>query len=102
MQVQRILLGLHPSALADSVPAGIALRDDARDAGRLGCGQQVVRPLGAQPDGGGEPPVHVLDIGLAGVHREMAVIWCTIASGRVLATASPTDTASRPSITTAS
>jgi hypothetical protein len=30
---------------------------------------------------------------------ERAVIWCTIASGRAAATASPTDTASRPSIT---
>ena len=33
---------------------------------------------------------------------EIAVIWCTITSGRAAATASPTDTASSPSITTAS
>jgi hypothetical protein len=33
---------------------------------------------------------------------EIAVIWCTIVSGRAPATASPTDTASSPSITTAS
>ena len=33
---------------------------------------------------------------------EIAVIWCTIASGRAAATASPTDTASSPSITTPS
>ncbi len=32
----------------------------------------------------------------------IAVIWCTITSGRALATASPTDTASNPSITTPS
>ena len=33
---------------------------------------------------------------------ESAVIWCTIASGLAAATASPTDTASSPSITTPS
>jgi hypothetical protein len=33
---------------------------------------------------------------------ESAVIWCTITSGLAVATASPTDTASSPSITTAS
>jgi hypothetical protein len=33
---------------------------------------------------------------------ESAVIWCTIASGRAAATASPTETASSPSITTPS
>src|SRR5699024_7426383 len=32
---------------------------------------------------------------------EIAVIWCTITSGRACATASPTDAASSPSITTA-
>ncbi len=32
---------------------------------------------------------------------EIPVIWCTITSGPAAATASPTDTASRPSITTA-
>ena len=70
VQVQRVLLGLlRPSALADSVPAGVALRDEVGYAGRLGRGQQVVRPLGAQPVGGGEPPIDVLDIGLAGVRH---------------------------------
>jgi hypothetical protein len=68
-QVQRVLLGLDPSALADSVPAGVALRDEVGCAGRLGGGQQVVRPLGAQPAGGGEPPVEVPKIGLAGVRH---------------------------------
>ena len=33
---------------------------------------------------------------------EIAVIWCTIASGLAAATAAPTDTASSPSITTPS
>ena len=59
----------YPSALADSVPAGVALRDDMGDAGRLGRGQQVVRPLGAQPVGGREPAVRMLDIGLASVRH---------------------------------
>src|SRR5215475_1943506 len=44
-QVQRVLLGLHPPALADSIPAGVALRDEVRYAGCLGGGQQVIRPL---------------------------------------------------------
>src|SRR5260370_24654834 len=44
-------------------------RDEMGYAGRLGGGQQVVRPLGAQPAGGGEPPIEVLHIGLAGVRR---------------------------------
>ncbi len=69
LRVQRVLLGLHPSARADSVPAGVALRDEVGYAGCLGGGQQVVRPLGAQPVGGGEPPIDVLHIGLAGVRR---------------------------------
>jgi hypothetical protein len=38
-------------------------------AGRLSGREQVVRPLGAQPDGGGEEAVGVLQIGLAGVRR---------------------------------
>jgi hypothetical protein len=38
-------------------------------AGRLGGGQQVIRPLGAQPDGGGEEAVGVLQVGLSGVRR---------------------------------
>jgi len=38
-------------------------------AGRLGGGQQMIRPLGAQPDGGGEEAVGVLQIGLAGVRH---------------------------------
>ncbi len=67
VQVQRVLLGLHPPALADSVPGGVALRDEVGDAGRLGRGQQVIRPLDAQPIGGGEPPIQVPEIGLAGV-----------------------------------
>jgi hypothetical protein len=37
-RVQRILLGLHPSAPADSVPAGVALRDEMGYACRLGRG----------------------------------------------------------------
>ena len=40
--------------------------------------------------------------GLPACATESPVIWCTIASGRALATASPTDTASSPSITTPS
>ena len=40
--------------------------------------------------------------GLPACAGEIAVIWCTIASGRAAATASPTDTASSPSITTPS
>ena len=40
--------------------------------------------------------------GLPACATEIAVIWCTIASGRAVATASPTDTASSPSITTPS
>jgi hypothetical protein len=50
-----------------SVPAAVALRDEGGDATRLGGGQQVIRPLGAQPAGGGEPPIEVLHVGLAGV-----------------------------------
>jgi len=38
-------------------------------AGRLGRGQQVIRPLSAQPVGGGKPPIEVLNIGLAAVSR---------------------------------
>ena len=66
MEVQRVLLGLHPTALADPVPAGVALRDDVGYAGRLGRGEQVIGPLGAQPVGGGEPPIHVPHIGHTG------------------------------------
>jgi hypothetical protein len=40
--------------------------------------------------------------GLPACAMEIAVIWCTIASGRAPATASPTDAASSPSITTGS
>jgi hypothetical protein len=66
-RVRRVLLGLHPSTLADAVKGAKALRDDMGYAGRLGGGQQVIRPLGAQPDGGGEDGV--LQIGLSGVRR---------------------------------
>jgi hypothetical protein len=67
--VRRVLLGLDPSALADAVEAAEALRGEGGHAGRLGGGQQVVRPLGAQPVGGGEEAVEVLHIGIAGVRH---------------------------------
>jgi len=40
-RVRRVLLGLHPSTLADAVKGAKALRDDMAYAGRLGVGQQV-------------------------------------------------------------
>ena len=43
-----------------------------------------------------------LKLGLPACVKASAVIWCTIASGRARATASPTDAASNPSITTPS
>jgi hypothetical protein len=70
-RVQRVLLGLHPAALADPVPAGVALRHEMGDADDRGRGQQVVCPLGTQPVGEGEPAVRVLDVRLACVcHRD--------------------------------
>jgi hypothetical protein len=39
------------------------------DAGRLGGGQQVIRPLGAQPVGEGAEPLGVPEIGLPGVRE---------------------------------
>ena len=70
--LQRVLLGLDPSALADSVHAGVALRDDVGDTGRLGRGQQVVDPLAAEPVGGGEEAVGLPQVGLAGVRHGKA------------------------------
>ena len=69
LEVQRVFFGLHPAAFADSVPTGVALRNEVGDTDRVGGGQQVVRPLGAQPVGDGEPPIHVLDIGLLAADR---------------------------------
>src|SRR6185312_17294063 len=69
LRVERVLFGLHPSALADAVPTSVTLRDEVGYTGRLGRSQQVVRALGAQPDGGGEPAVDVLEIGLACVRH---------------------------------
>jgi hypothetical protein len=40
------------------------LRDEVVYAGGLGGGQQVIRPLGAQQIGSGEPPIHVFHVGL--------------------------------------
>ena len=59
-RVHRVLLGLHPSTLADAVKGAKALRDDMGYAGRLSGREQMVAPLGAQPDGGGEEAVGVL------------------------------------------
>jgi hypothetical protein len=68
-RIQRVVLGLHPPALADAVEGGEALRHDMGYAGRLGGGQQVIRPFAAQPGGAGEKTAGVLHIGLAGVRH---------------------------------
>jgi len=72
--LQWVLLGLDPSALADSVHAGVALRDDVGDTGRLGRGQQMVDPLAAQPVGGSEEAVGLPQMGLPACASERAVI----------------------------
>lgn len=51
LEVQWVFLGLHPSTRADSVPVGIALRGEVGHIARLGRGQQMVRPLSAEPVG---------------------------------------------------
>lgn len=61
-----VVLRLHPSTFADPIPAGVTLRDEMRYAARLSGGKQMIRPLRAQPVGGGEPPVHAPHIGLGG------------------------------------
>ena len=65
---QRILLA-HRSVIADLGQGGDALRNDVRDAGRLGGGQQVVRSLSAQPVGVGGEPLGVPEVGLAVVRH---------------------------------
>jgi len=101
-RIQRVVLGLHPPTLADAVEGGEALRHEMGYAGRLGGGQQVVRPFAAQPSGAGEKAVGVLHIGLAGVRRGKSghLVHDHIRLGR--GHASPTEIASSPSITTAS
>src|SRR6185312_6289143 len=36
LRVERVLFGLHPSALADAVPTSVTLRDEVGYTGRLG------------------------------------------------------------------
>jgi hypothetical protein len=102
-RLQRIVLGLDPSALEGPVENGGALRDEVGYAGRLGCGQQVIRSLGAQPVGDGEEAVGLPQVGLAGVRLGKArhLIHDRVWPGRSHRLA-PTETASSPSITTPS
>jgi hypothetical protein len=65
---ERLLLG-HQAPLTVCGPGGEALGDDVGDAGRLGGGQQVVRPLRAQPDGLGAEPLWVPEVRLARVRE---------------------------------
>src|SRR5262249_6194022 len=47
--VERALLGFDGAAGPGIGPPAKALRDEALDPPRPGCGEQVIRPLGAQP-----------------------------------------------------
>jgi hypothetical protein len=51
----------------DPVHAGVPLRDDVRDTGRLGRGQQMVDPLTAESVGRAEEAVGSPQVGLAGM-----------------------------------
>ena len=73
-QIQGFFLGLHRATISIAVPARIALGDEVRDTGRLGSRQQVIVPFGPQPNGLGEPSVHVFEIRLAEWADEIAVI----------------------------
>ena len=101
-RVQRVLFGFYPAAFANAVPAGVALRHEVWYAGRLGRGQQVIGPLDPKPLVAANHRSKCFISGLPARATEMAVIWWTMVSGWAAATASPTDAASRPSITMAS